>query len=311
MTKPGNRIEAALLDRVLSDLDVFVEPFTYCLLSMGWRLSLPPAPRVMLHFVLVGKGILRMSRQEAYPLGRHWLAVVPQGVSHSLESGSVKRECRIDPPPADTGPPDRLVAGTSEQVEMVVACGMIQARYGQSLDLFKHLPGALSVDLSGHPEVRSAFDALLREQSDPGPGSVAMQTALMSQCLVQMLRDLSEKADVSLPWLAALRHPRLAQAVERILADPGTHHTVESLADRACMSRSSFASRFADAFGVPPMSFVQNVRMQRAARMLRNGALPVDSVAREVGYASRSHFSRAFKKKFGMSPVAFRQAGEE
>ena len=252
-----------------------------------------------------------MPRAGTYPLGRHWLAVVPQGVSHALESGSVRRERRIDPPPTDAGPPDRLVAGTSEQVEMGVACGMIQARYGQSLDLFEHLPSALSVDLSGHPEVRSAFDALLREQSDPGPGSVAMQAALMSQCLVHMLRDLSEKPDGSLPWLEALRHPRLTQAIEKILADPGAHHTVGSLADRACMSRSSFASRFADAFGVPPMSFVQNVRMQRAARMLRNQTLPVDSVAREVGYASRSYFSRSFKKKFGVTPVAFREKGEE
>jgi AraC-like DNA-binding protein len=310
MTAPANQIDAALLDRVLSHLEVFVEPFTYCLLSTGWRLSLPPAPRVMLHFVLLGEGVLRMPGEDAYPLGHHWLAIVPQGVGHALESGRVRREQRIDPPGKEAEPPDKLVAGSSEKVELVVACGMIQARYGQSLDLFEHLPGPLSADLSGHPEIRSAFDTLLQEQSDPGPGSMAMQAALMSQCLVRMLRDLSSEPEVSLPWLAALRHPRLAQALERVFADPGAHHTVDSLADRACMSRSSFARRFAEAFGVPPMSFVQNVRMQKAARLLRNEARPVDSVARQVGYASRSYFSRAFKTKFGVSPMVFREEKE-
>lgn len=100
-----NRIEAGLLDRVLSNLEVFVEPFTYCLLSMGWRLRLPPAPRVMLHFVLLGEGVLRMPRERPCRLGCHWLAIVPQGVSHALESGIVRQERRIAPPGAGAGPP--------------------------------------------------------------------------------------------------------------------------------------------------------------------------------------------------------------
>lgn len=306
-----NRVETELLDRVLSHLDVSVEPFTYCLLSSGWRLSLPPATGVMLHFVLRGRGIVRVAGADALEVERHWLAIVPEGIGHALESvGRIRRERRIAPSEPGAGPPERLVAGSPEEADLIVACGLIHVRYGESIDLFGHLSGIVTVDLSGHPEVRSAFDGLLREQSEPGPGSRAMQAAQMSQCLVHTLRDLSGGPESALPWLAALRHPRLTRAMERILESPGRRHTVDSLADVACMSRSSFARRFAEAFGSPPMTFVKTIRLKRAARLLDCEAMPVDEVARQVGYSSRSHFSRAFKEQFGVSPVAFREANE-
>lgn len=309
--QPVDPVEVELLDRVLSHLDISVEPFTYCLLSSGWRLNLPPAQGVMLHFVLQGRGLICVQRKDTLPVDRHWLAVVPQGMTHALESsGGVRRDLWIDPPEAGAGPPDRLVAGSPEEADLIIACGLIHVRYGETLDLFAHLPGVLTVDLSDHPEVRSAFDGLLQEQSNPGPGSQAMQAAQMSQCLVLMLRNLSGESETVLPWLAALRHPRLTRALDQILESPQKHHTVDSLADVACMSRSSFARRFAEAFGTPPMSFVQNVRLKRAARLLDHETLPVDDVARLVGYSSRSHFSQAFKKRFGLSPVDFREANE-
>jgi AraC-like DNA-binding protein len=40
--------------------------------------------------------------------------------------------------------------------------------------------------------------------------------------------------------------------------------------------------------------------------MLKGSDLPVKSIAASVGYASRSHFSRAFQAKFGIDPSAFR-----
>jgi AraC-like DNA-binding protein len=46
--------------------------------------------------------------------------------------------------------------------------------------------------------------------------------------------------------------------------------------------------------------------MQRAAKLLATTDLPVKAVAGRVGYRSRSHFSRAFKARYGVDPAGFR-----
>ncbi|HUU13794.1 MAG TPA: helix-turn-helix transcriptional regulator [Terriglobia bacterium] len=86
---------------------------------------------------------------------------------------------------------------------------------------------------------------------------------------------------------------------------------MDSLGEVASMSRSAFAEKFTAAFGRSPMSFVHHVRMQRAAQLLQQPALSIDEVADRVGFASRSHFSRAFKKPSGVSPAEFRHAADQ
>lgn len=85
-----------------------------------------------------------------------------------------------------------------------------------------------------------------------------------------------------------------------VVEGPGDRHSL------AGMSRSSFAERFGRAFGRSPLDFVLMVRLRHAAHLLATTALPVKLVADAVGYASRSHFSRAFKATYGADPSAYR-----
>ena len=74
------------------------------------------------------------------------------------------------------------------------------------------------------------------------------------------------------------------------------------------MSRSVFAERFRATFGSTPISFLHDVRLRRAAGFLRQrGVASIEQIAWRVGFNSRSHFSRAFKEHFGISPAAFRE----
>ena len=75
------------------------------------------------------------------------------------------------------------------------------------------------------------------------------------------------------------------------------------------MSRSVFAKRFQAAFGSTPISFLQGMRLRRAAQHLRQKEeTSVEQIARRLGFNSRSHFSRASKVHFGVSPAAFRES---
>lgn len=295
------------LDDLLTNMAVEVDPFALCMVSSGWRLSLPAAPEVLLHFVLQGRGSVLGPKGEPNSVGPYWLGIVPKGAVHALVStGRIDHEQRITATAPGEAVP-HLIAGSSETPELIVACGLVRVRYGCSFGLFDHLHEVLAVDLSDSPQVQASFQGILAEQTLPGPGSRAMKSALLNQCLVHLFRHLLSDSDCPFPWLTALRDERLGRAVDRILKDPAAHHTVDSLADAASMSRSVFAERFTDAFGRSPMNLLHLIRMQRAALLLRRGdGLSLDQVAQRVGFKSRSHFSQAFKKHYGVSPAAHR-----
>jgi AraC-like DNA-binding protein len=75
------------------------------------------------------------------------------------------------------------------------------------------------------------------------------------------------------------------------------------------MSRSAFAEHFAATFGQAPFEFLTEVRLRRAARLLEATDIPIKAVTGTVGYASRSSFSRAFTKLYGVDPTTFRSRG--
>jgi len=304
----NSRGVTVLIDKLLDHMTVEVEPFAMCVLSEGWRLRLPGPPTPLLHFVLEGSGTVSGAANDVRAFGSSWIAVVPPGAPHALATrGPIAHEVRIEAIPADR-PICRMVAGSTDHPDLVVACGLVGVRYGESFDVFDRLPEVLAVDLSTAPHLRAVFQDILGEQERAYSGSTAMTKALMTQCLVHLFRSVPEDDVAMLPWLTALQDPRLADAVERILHDPAAPHTVESLADAAAMSRSAFADHFTHALGRPPMTLVHQVRMQHAAKLLADPALSVDTVAAKVGFSSRSHFSSAFKKHTGTTPARFRGA---
>ena len=235
---------------------------------------------------------------------RFSLAVVPHGAKHTLECGpDAQFERTIEEPPSGDGVV-RLIAGAPTSAEFRVACGLVNVTYGDSLGLFQRLGEVIVADLSAYPQVRSAFEGILAEQGGATEGSVALTRALMTQCIVYLLRSLSEKSDGRLPWLPGLEDPNLSQAVDAIFEHPEAAHTVDSLADQAIMSRSVFAERFREAFGSTPINFVHNIRIRKAAELLRQkGGPSIQEVAHRVGFNSRSHFSTAFKNQIGVSPA--------
>jgi AraC family transcriptional regulator len=83
----------------------------------------------------------------------------------------------------------------------------------------------------------------------------------------------------------------------------------ETLADVAGFSVPHFHRVFTAHVGESAISYIRRVRLERAGRKLRMGAVDITEVALAAGYDSHSSFSKAFKQQYGLSPSEFRQLG--
>jgi transcriptional regulator GlxA family with amidase domain len=79
-----------------------------------------------------------------------------------------------------------------------------------------------------------------------------------------------------------------------------------ALAKRVCLSPRHFARRFKRVFGGTPAAFVENLRLDEARRRLTERTQTIESVAISVGFKSDDAFRRAFLRRFGVRPTAYR-----
>ena len=80
----------------------------------------------------------------------------------------------------------------------------------------------------------------------------------------------------------------------------------EVLADVVGFSVPHFHRIFTSCTGESAASYVRRVRLERAGRKLRMGAVDITEVALAAGYDTHAAFSRAFKQQYGLSPREFR-----
>lgn len=86
--------------------------------------------------------------------------------------------------------------------------------------------------------------------------------------------------------------------------------TLGELAELHGMSPKQFSYFFHKYTGYRPIDYVIHYRMERARELLKAGSYPISDIAVSVGYANALYFSRMFKKKFGVSPSAYREQEE-
>lgn len=93
---------------------------------------------------------------------------------------------------------------------------------------------------------------------------------------------------------------------ERI-AEPDEPLDREVLAAVAGFSVPHFHRIFTASMGESSISYVRRMRLERAGRKLRLGAVDITEVALAAGYDTHAAFSKAFKQRYGFSPSEFRE----
>ncbi len=228
-------------------------------------------------------------------------------------------------PPVDAGtifPPAR--AGGVVTLNGGGAFYIVGSRFavsgGHAGMLMRMLPPIVHIrSQSDQAALRWSVERMMQELREPQPGGVLIAQHLAHMMLVSALRlQLADEIERDgAGWFAALADRRLGGAINAIHAEPARRWTLEGLAERANMSRSSFALKFKDKVGETPMEYLTRWRMLLAADRLENSSDPIGVIATSLGYESESAFSTAFKRvmacsprQYGRAPVAGPERGE-
>jgi AraC family transcriptional activator of mtrCDE len=305
---PTLRTRAADLERLMKTLEVEFAKLAECLVSPGWRLSLPATNMAAIHYNLRGSGLMIVGDDPPIPLAPHTLVICPprrrlelQGKSQHAAGRPVGR---VDShwPKSPAGEFSRFVAGDGEP-QIILICGYFRASYGASIDPFAALRMPIVEMFDAADQLDAKLKSALKELIAQEIGAGAMTAALLKQVLITILRRSLVADERWAERFAMLGDAKIVRAFSDMLAEPGVPHTIQSLASKSGMSRSAFMSRFTEAFGEAPMTVLRQLRMQRAHTLLQTRHLTVKQVASAVGYSSRSSFCRAFRKAYGKDPL--------
>lgn len=110
---------------------------------------------------------------------------------------------------------------------------------------------------------------------------------------------------------AAALAPALARVTGFIEAHLGEPLPVDRLAAVAGMSRAHFVRVFSAALGQPPSDFVEGRRMERIERLLLATEMKVGEIAAATGFADGNYLAKVFRRRRGMTPLAFRASRAE
>ncbi|HEX4570598.1 MAG TPA: AraC family transcriptional regulator [Dongiaceae bacterium] len=250
--------------------------------------------------------------------GSCWLSVegvadpvrLEEGESFLLPSGRPFRlasDMRLEPvdarrifPPARRG---GIVTHNGGGDFFLVSCRFALAGHHAAI-LLRMLPSILHLRKeTDQAALRWCVERMMQELSDGAPGGFLVVQHLAQMMLVQALRlHLEEGAQGGVGWLFALADKRMGAAIGAMHDDPAHRWTLQQLAARAGMSRSSFALRFKETVGTSPLDYLTRWRMLLAGDRLESSNDPVSVIALSLGYDSESAFSTAFKRVMGCSP---------
>jgi AraC-like DNA-binding protein len=114
------------------------------------------------------------------------------------------------------------------------------------------------------------------------------------------------------PLSAYLRYIAACDAppIEAIMELNFCHNlSIDTFAQMCHRSLSSFKRDFRKHYGTSPGKWLLERRLEHSASLLQTTGMSITEIMFECGFEDLSHFSRAFKERFGQSPSAFREAG--
>lgn len=277
-------------------------------LSAPWGIAIPGFPDLLSFAVVIGgRAWLKVGADDPFEIQKGDLVLMTHGAPISIFSDPDALLMQLEELPI------RKVTELYETLEYggggaecCIVYGLARLDHASSRMLMTLLPDVLKIDPweeEAGSWLQGTLQFIAKEARELRPGGETVITRLADVVVIEAIRRwLNRSPDANRGWLKAARDPQIGRAIIAIHRDPAADWSVATLARCAGMSRSAFAARFTSLVGTPAMQYLAHWRMNLARRRLRETALPVATIAADLGYQSEPAFNRAFKRVFGTTP---------
>lgn len=165
--------------------------------------------------------------------------------------------------------------------------------------LWEHLqqrsPKALRPDTLDRDRLERCLQVVLAEQANPQIGSESLIRAEATQALV-ILGRLPQSC------LEANSYTRVESIIRAVKESYYEEWSVDEAARRAHLSRRRFTMIFRELTGMSLLEYRNDLRLEQAARLIRDHGNTIAGAAFSSGFQDLAHFYRLFKRKYGQPP---------
>ena len=160
------------------------------------------------------------------------------------------------------------------------------------------------LQLNSNPDLMAVANRIFSETAERHCGYQMAVHHLSAYFTIQAVRCSLRLRHLDTGLLRGLADRQIGQALSHMHQDPAAPWQLETLAERAHMSRTRFALRFKETVGVSPMDYLATWRISLAQSLLLQG-VPVALVAERTGYSHNAALTRAFTRIVGHTPTAW------
>ena len=153
----------------------------------------------------------------------------------------------------------------------------------------------------------AAADLMLKLINDRFGSALGQE--VMNMCLLTQRRQEADLQTTSLAARLGTRHDKLLQAAAFMEAHIEEDFDLDACAAHLALSRRQIERLFNRYLNITPVRYMNDLRLARGRSLLAETDMKVTEVAVACGYASTSHFSKSFRKKYGTSPYRFSHFG--
>lgn len=150
--------------------------------------------------------------------------------------------------------------------------------------------------------VIALVDQLENELKSRAAGFGFVATALFMQIVAYLSRCYEQARDEN-----SRRLLQIAKAITHLESNTGSEVNLDKLAAIGGMSKRNLIRAFREATGVPPIAYLIQLRINRAAARLRSSEDDITDIALQVGFSDSNYFTRQFTKQIGVPPRQYRR----
>ena len=276
-------------------------------LAAPWGMQLEPAMAPRFHIALDGDCVLGAGDNHALvqlkqmdivllPHGdMHWIADQPD--RELVPSERADEACELGNPLFQEG-----------EITNKLICGIVHYEQAMQHPILSALPDGMHfADIDREDPIWASVLLIDAEMENSAVPRTALVDRLTEVLFMQLLYRYIDKNPQLPGFLSALSERRVHRILALIHRCPEQAWTLESLGEKVGMSRATVARQFHKLVGMPPLAYITNWRMMKAHHLTKHTGLSFEDIAELTGFSSARSLSKAFQRKYGVTPAQLRK----